>query len=256
MHYINQGEGPETIVFSHGLLFSSAMFAAQVDHFKDRYRCIAFDHRGQGQSPVTKDGYDLDTLADDAIKLIEDLDVGPVHFAGLSMGGMVGMRIAIKRPDLLKSLILLDTSADDEPDENKSGYATLNFIGRWFGFGVVVKKLLPIMFGQTFLNDPARADDRQKWSKFLANNGRIGTTRAVKGVIERSSVADGLGKIGMPALILVGEEDTATPPEKSESLQKKITGSKLVIIPRAGHSSTIEEPDAVNAAIDTFLSEM
>ena len=67
------------------------------------------------------------------------------------------MRVAVKRPDLLKSLILIDTSADGEPEENKSGYAMLNFIGRWFGFKVVVNKIMPIMFGQTFLNDPARA---------------------------------------------------------------------------------------------------
>jgi len=256
MHYIDEGEGPETIVFSHGLLFSSAMFARQVEHFKSSYRCIAFDHRGQGQSPVTKDGYDMDTLADDAIKLIEDLGVGPVHFAGLSMGGMVGMRVAIKRPDLLKSLILLDTSADDESDENKSGYATLNFIGRWFGFGLVVKKLLPIMFGKTFLNTPARAAEVKHWSEVLASNGRIGTTRAVKGVIARSSVTGGLDQITMPTLILVGDEDVATPPEKSEKLQGQITGSKLVIIPNSGHSSTIEEPEAVNSAIAAFLSEI
>lgn len=256
MHYIDEGTGPETIVFSHGLLFSSAMFARQVEHFKSRYRCIAFDHRGQGQSPVTKDGYDLDTLADDAIKLIEDLGVGPVHFAGLSMGGMIAMRIAVKRPDLLKSLILLDTSADEEPDENKSGYATLNFIGRWFGFRVVLKKLLPIMFGQTFLNTPGRAAEVKHWSEFLANNNRIGTTRAVKGVISRSSVMGGLDQIAMPTLILVGDEDVATPPEKSENLQRQIAGSKLVIIPNSGHSSTIEEPEAVNSAIAAFLSEI
>ncbi len=256
MHYIDEGTGPETIVFSHGLLFSSAMFARQVAHFKSRYRCIAFDHRGQGQSPITKDGYDLDTLADDAIKLIEDLGVGPVHFAGLSMGGMVGMRVAIKRPDLLKSLILIDTSAEGEPDENKSGYATLNFIGRWFGFKLVLKKLLPIMFGKTFLNTPSRAAEVAHWSNFLVSNDRIGTTRAVKGVMARSSIVDSVGEISMPTLILVGDEDMATPPAKSEKLHGQIAGSKLVIIPNSGHSSTIEEPEAVNAAIDSFLSKI
>lgn len=256
MHYIDKGEGPETIVFSHGLLFSSEMFADQIAHFKDHYRCVAFDHRGQGQSPVTKDGYDLDTLADDAIKLIEVLEIGPCHFAGLSMGGMVGMRVAVKRPDLLKSLILIDTSADGEPEGNKSGYAMLNFIGRWFGFRVVVNKIMPIMFGKTFLNEPARATDRQKWSRFLVKNRRVGTTRAVKGVIGRSKDIEGLDQIGMPTLILVGDEDVATPPENSRKLQGQISGSKLVIIPRSGHSSTIEEPAAVNAEINEFFAKL
>lgn len=256
MHYIDKGTGVETIVFSHGLLFSGRMFDDQIEHFKDRYRCVAFDHRGQGQSPVTKDGYDLDTLADDAIKLIEVMELGPCHFAGLSMGGMVGMRVAVKRPDLLKSLILINTSADGEPEEKKSSYALLNFIGRWFGFGAVVWKVMPIMFGQTFLNDPARSADRQKWSKFLKRNRRIGTTRAVKGVVGRSKETEGLDQIAIPTLILAGAEDVATPPEKSKKLQGQIARSKLSVIPRAGHSSTIEEPQAVNAEINEFLTNL
>lgn len=256
MFFIDEGSGPETIVFSHGLLFSSAMFAKQIEHLKGRYRCIAFDHRGQGQSPVTEDGYDIDTLTDDAIKLIEDLGVGPCHFVGLSMGGFVTLRIAFRRPDLLKSLILIETSADPEPAENAPRYKMLNFIGRWFGLRLVVNKVMPIMFGASFMSDPSRAEERKKWADFISNNDRIGISRAVKGVIEREGVHTRIDQINTPTLIIVGEEDTATVPAKSERMHQKIAGSKFVIIPRAGHSSTIEEPEAVNTAIESFLSEI
>jgi pimeloyl-ACP methyl ester carboxylesterase len=256
MHYIDVGSGPETIIFSHGLLFSNAMFAKLVEHLKGRYRCIAFDHRGQGDSPVTSDGYDMDTLSEDAINLIEKLDIGPCHFAGLSMGGFVAMRIALRRPDLLKSIILIDTSADPEPEENKAGYRKLNFVARWFGLRPVVKQVMPIVFGKTFMNDPARENERKYWADLICKNNKKGISRAVNGVIDREGVYDTIGEIDRPTLIIVGEEDTATVPAKSERIQNKISGSKLVLVPRAGHSSTIEEPDAVNTALDEFLQSL
>ena len=92
-HYEDSGAGTsgETIVFAHGLIWSCRMFDVQVAALKDRYRCIAFDFRGQGQSGVTAFGYDMDTLTEDAAALIAALQVAPVHFAGLSMGGFVGL---------------------------------------------------------------------------------------------------------------------------------------------------------------------
>ena len=226
MHYVDVGSGPETILFSHGLLFSNAIFAKQVEHLKDRYRCIAFDHRGQGGSPVTKDGYDMDTLSEDAVALIEKLDIGPCHFVGLSMGGFVAMRVAMRRPDLLRSLILLDTSADPEPEENKAGYRKLNFIARWFGLRPVIKSVMPIVFGTTFMNNPARDDERKFWSELICANNKKGISRAVNGVIDREGIYDAINAITAPTLIIVGAEDTATVPAKSKRIQAKIAGSR------------------------------
>ena len=256
MHYTIDGEGPETIVCSHGLLFSGAMFNDQVAYLKDRYRCVTFDHRGQGGSGVTADGYDMDTLTADAIGLIEALDLAPCHFAGLSMGGFVAMRMAIRRPDLMRSMILIETTADAEPEENKGRYAMLNFVARWFGFRLVINKVMPIMFSQSFMTDPARAEARKYWAGRLCANHRIGITRAVKGVITRDGVYEQLDRIDLPTLIIVGEEDVATVPAKSDRMHAMIAGSRLVRVPRAGHSSTIEEPAAVNAAIDAFLTSV
>ena len=256
LHYTDAGQGPETIIFSHGLLFSGAMFGDQVAQFKDRYRCITYDHRGQGGSEVTESGYDMDTLAEDAAALIEELGIGPCHFAGLSMGGFVGMRLAIRRPELIKSLILLETTADPEPRENAPKYRKLNFVARWFGLGLVIKKVMPIMFSQSFLNDSSRGDERLKWRDLIISNDRVGITRAVDGVIDRQGVYDQLNRIDTPTLIIVGDEDVATVPEKSERMHAAIRGSELVRIPRAGHSSTVEEPAAVNAAIEDFLARL
>ncbi len=253
LYYEVHGSGPETIVFAHGLLWSGRMFDKQVDALKDRYRCITFDFRGQGQSEVTPSGYDMDTLSEDAAALIESLNAAPCHFLGLSMGGFIGMRLAIRRPELLRSLMLLETSADPEPQENVGKYRKLNFISRWFGMGLVAGKVMPIMFGQKFIHDPDRADERALWRERAISNHKVGISRATKGVIDRRGLYDELHEITIPTLILVGDQDVATVPAKSERMHARIAGSQLRIIPGAGHTSTVEEPQAVNAAIQEFL---
>jgi len=253
IYYEETGSGPETIVFSHGLLMSGEMFRDQVESFKDRYRCIWYDHRGQSRSEITASGYDMDTLTEDAAGLIRKLDCAPCHFAGLSMGGFVGMRLAIRHPELLKSLVLLDTTADPEPEQNKGPYRRLAFIGRWLSFRMVINPLMKIMFGRTFLEDPGRAEARTRWKNHLLSLNRIGTTRAAHGVIDREGVYDQLSKIDTPTLIVVGREDVATPPAKSIRMRDAIAGSFYVELPRGGHSSTIEEPEAVTAAMRDFF---
>lgn len=254
LYYETHGTGPNTVVFAHGLLWSGRMFDAQVDALKDRYRCITYDLRGQGRSAITADGYDMDTLTEDAAALIQALDARPCHFVGLSMGGFIGMRLAARYPERVRSVVLLETSADPEPAENVPRYRFLNRIARWGGLRLVAGQVMPIMFGETFLQDPNRAAERAYWKQQLLANDRVGISRAVRGVIERAGVSDELDQIAAPTLILVGDEDVATVPAKSERMHALIPHSQLVIIPGAGHSSTIEQPEAVNAAIGKFLA--
>src|SRR5258707_9367289 len=160
LYYEEHGTGPETIVLAHGLLWSSRMYDAQVAVLKERYRCVAFDFRGQGQSEVTRDGYDIETLYQDTAALIEALHRAPCHFLGLSMGGFIGLRLAARQPELIRSLILLETSADPEPSENVAKYRQLTFVARWFGLGLVVDRVSPVVSSRPFLPDPERAQER------------------------------------------------------------------------------------------------
>jgi len=256
LYYEEHGTGPQTIVFAHGLLWSCRMFDAQVALLKERYRCIAFDFRGQGHSEVTRSGYDMEALYEDAVALIEQLGCAPCHFLGLSMGGFIGLRLAARHPELLRSLILLETSADPEPSENVSKYRQLTFVARWFGLGLVVDRVMLVMFGRTFLTDPGRAGERREWRHRMRGNHRLGITRATTGVITRRGIESEIDRIRVPTLILVGDEDVAVPPVHSQRLHERIAGSRLEIIPRAGHTSTVEEPSAVNGAITNFLGSL
>ena len=247
------GTGKEAFVFSHGLLWSGAMFADQVAHLKNRYRVITYDHRGQGQSEVTASGYDMDALTDDALALITALGIGPCNFAGLSMGGFIGMRLAARHPELIKRLILMETSAQPEPAGNIPRYHLLCNVVKLLGTRPVTGAVMKIMFGQKFLNDNGRKNLRNHWIRELQKNKRS-IVRAVYGVTNRKGVEAELPNIKCPTLIIVGDQDVATVPDKARFINSKIIGSQLVIIPGAGHSSSVEEPDAINLAVDAFLA--
>ena len=254
--YEEHGSGPETVVFAHGLLWSGRMFDAQVAALADRYRCITFDFRGQGRSEVTEGGYDMDTLSDDAAALIEALGCAPCHFVGLSMGGFIGMRLAAQRPELVRSLVLMETSADSEPAENVPRYRMLGGIVRVLGrlgMRLVMPRVMRIMFGRTFLADPGREADRQIWRERGMDNHPRGIVRALQGVIDRRPIHAELGKISVPTLVMVGDEDVATIPAKAERIHAAIPCSRLVTIPGAGHTSSVEQPAFVNAALESFL---
>lgn len=244
------------VVFAHGLLYNCRMWDAQVPELRGRFRCISYDHRGQGQSEVTASGYDMDSVAEDGAALIRTLGVAPVHFVGLSMGGFVGLRIAARHPELLRSLVLLDTSADPEPPENLPRYRMLAFIARWLGQRLVAGPVLKIMHGASMRADPARAQELATWRARLIASNRIGEVRAVRGVLERQGVRDELGKIAVPTLVMVGEEDTAAVPAKAEFLARAIRGATLVRIPRAGHMSPIDNPAFVTEQLARFLGSL
>jgi pimeloyl-ACP methyl ester carboxylesterase len=250
------GGGGPAVLFSHGLLYSRRMWDAQVGALRGRFRCVVYDHRGQGESEAPQTGLDMDTLAADAAALVEALRLGPVHFVGLSMGGFIGMRLAARRPELVRSLALLDTSAGAEPPENLPRYRRLEWVARWIGMWPVVKPVQAIMHGASARRDPARSADLRAWRAHLLGLDRVAMPRAVEGVLRREPVLPLLGKIRCPTLVLVGEEDTATVPARAREIASAIAGARLVQIPRAGHMSAIDAPEAVTAELRAFLASV
>jgi 3-oxoadipate enol-lactonase len=251
LYYEDTGGSGAPVVFSHGMLWNTALFAPQIGVLKNRYRCVAYDHRGQGRSADDIGrAISMQTVTEDAAELIEKLGLGPVHFCGLSMGGIVGMRLAIARPDLIRSLVLLDTTADPEPYKLK--YKAMTAVARVFGIGLVCDAVMPALYGKTSLNDPARADERKEWKQQLIMN-RKSIWRAANGVLERKSIYGELGKIAASTLVMVGDEDLGTPKPMAERIAGAIPGAKLMVIPGAGHGSTLEQPAIVTAAIGAFL---
>jgi 3-oxoadipate enol-lactonase len=246
------GSGP-TVLFSHGLLYTLRMWDAQIATLRARFRCVAYDHRGQGQSDAPATGLDMDTLTEDAAALIASLRPGPVHFVGISMGGFVGMRLAARRPELVRSLVLIDTSGGPEPPENVPRYRRLEWVARWIGTRPVLGRVQAIMHGATARRDPARATALRAWRDHLLHADVRAMNRALEEVLRRASAVPLLPSIRCPTLVIVGEEDVATVPARAEELAAGIAGARLVRIPRAGHMSPIDAPEAVTAELGSFL---
>lgn len=249
------GSSGETIAFSHGLLWGTELFAPQIAALRARYRCIAWDHRGQGKSASDhRHCIDMELVWQDAVALLTKLAPGPVHFVGLSMGGFVAMRMAARRPELVRSLILIETSADPEPLENVPRYRILSNVTRLLGPRPIASRVAPIMLGRTILTDPSREADRRRFLDIMTRRRDI--WRAVNGVIDRAGIYDELSRIAAPTLVLVGDEDVATVPAKAERMRAAIAGAKLVHVPRAGHSASVEEPAFVTKAVESFLTSI
>ena len=242
------------VVLGHGLLFSTTMWRDQVEALRPAYRCVAIDWRGQGKTPPTRDGYDMDTLYADAVGVIEHLDVGPVHFAGLSMGGFVGIRLGARRPDLLRSLTLIDTSAGPEEPANIGRYQLLASLYRVLGWRPLKDRVAPIMFSEAFLATPAAREVLDTWSREVQRQTRRGTYKAIRGVTDRLSVEDEVASIKAPTLVIVGEGDVATTADRSDTLAELIPDAQQVVLPGVGHVSTLEATQAVNAALLPFLA--
>jgi 3-oxoadipate enol-lactonase len=255
LFYKESGSGAETILFSHGLLMDHSMFEAQRSAFEDRYRVIAYDHRGQGASEDPGTGHDMDTVAEDAAALIESLQAAPCHFAGLSMGGFVGMRLAARRPELVRTLTLMNTGAQKEPFASRLRYGLLAQLVKIVSTAPFTGIAVQELFGQTTRNstDPAKRQMLAEWTAKLRSRPK-NTARALLGVMNREEVsAQELAAIRCATLIIAGEDDTPQPPHNSEKLATAIPNAKLVRIPGCGHSSSLEAPQEVIAAMRELM---
>lgn len=258
LHFTDTGPPPghpeaETIIFGHGLLFGGWMFNPQIAALRDYYRCVAIDWRGQGRSPATADGYDMDTLAADAVAVIAALGVAPVHYVGLSMGGFIGQRIAARNGELLRSLTLLDTSADAEEPDKARQYKLLATIYRLTGIRPLRRQVVPLLFGPAFRARSANRPIIAEWEQRLANCRRSGISKAVKAVAERQSVAHEITAISLPTLVMAGAQDAAIAPAEARQIAELIPSAQFHEIPSCGHSSTLEQPRAVTEYLRNFI---
>ncbi|OHV19739.1 alpha/beta hydrolase [Parafrankia soli] len=243
-----------TIVFGHGLLFGGWVFRAQVAALREHYRCVTLDWRGQGDTPPTPGGYDMDTLTADAVAVIQRLGLAPVHWVGLSMGGFVGLRIAARHGELLRSLTLLDSSADAEEPTEAGAYRRLALVARLVGVRPVLGRVRPTMFGPSFLADPDGRPVVAEWAGRLGRVDRSALRKAVLGVADRPPVDHEIPGIAVPTLVVVGADDVATPPERAERMVARIPGARLEVVADCGHTSPLEQPDVITGLLRGFVA--
>jgi len=234
LYYERAGQG-EPVLLVHGLLFSAESWRGQIDALAADYECVAVDLRGQHRSEAPTDlpGYNLWNQAEDVHGLLSHLGVGPVHYAGLSMGGMIGMRLALTHPEDLRDLALLDTSAGvDDPDKLER-YAAMRHVMRQGHLEGVLPALPPVFFADAYVAE--HGDLVEAWFDSLRRGDQEGFALASQAVDERDDIRDRLGEITAPTLVLVGELDLPDFRAMSERAMEAIPDARGHVIEGVGH---------------------
>lgn len=247
---IHGKEGAPWLVFSHSLACSVRMWDGEIARYKEKYRVLAYDTRGHGQSAAPQGPYTLEQLAEDLFFLLKHLKVEKPHYVGLSMGGMIGQTAALKYPGIFRTLTLCDTTSR-YPAEAAPMWQERIRVAESKGMAPLVQATLERWFTEGFRKN--HPDKVRPVADLIENTpvpGYVGCCAA----IPRINVTARLKEIRTPALVICGNEDPATPPAMAREIQQNIPGAKLELIPQAAHLSNIEQPEAFNRALGSFLS--
>jgi 3-oxoadipate enol-lactonase len=253
IHYTVTGSGPP-IILGHSFLCSGDMWAPQVGPLAESYTVINVDARGHGESDPAPPGSAIRDMLGDMIGVLDDLGVESAVWGGLSMGGMVAMRAALEVPARVDGLMLLDTDAGVEDAQTKREYRFLLLILRVAGVWPVLGQVSKLMLGKTTLRENRElvADYRKRFKAIHVPS----ILSMAPGIFNRDDLGPRLTEIDVPALVLVGAEDIALPPERARRISEGLTDATYVEIEGAGHLSTVERPDAVTRAMLEFLSDL
>jgi 3-oxoadipate enol-lactonase len=248
-HDVHGEPGAPPVVLSSSLGTTRAMWDPQVEPLAEHLRVIRHDHRGHGASPVPPGPYEIADLAGDVLALLDELGIRRTSFCGLSLGGMVGMWLAVHAPERVDRLVLMCTAARLGPP---SLWAERAAAVRQAGStepiadGVVERWLTP---GYAERHPDVRAQLRA----MLAAQPAEGYA-ACCGAIERMDQTGDLGAIRAPTLVIAGAEDPATPPEHLERIAAGIPGARLEVLSPAAHVASAEQADAVNRLVLDHLA--
>jgi 3-oxoadipate enol-lactonase len=253
VHYALAGPGEAPVVtLGHSLATSLAMWDPQMEMLTSTYRVLRYDTRGHGGSDAPEGDYTLDLLADDLLALLDALDIAATHYVGLSMGGMIGQTAVLRDPARFLSLALCDT-ASRIPPEAPPVWAGRIRTARQRGMQALVEPTIDRWFSPAYRASAVLEVDRvREMIRATPVAGYCGCSHA----ISRLDLTDRLAAIGLPTLLIVGEDDPGTPIAAHEAIKAQIAGAELVVIPQAMHLSNIEQRDAFNAALGTFLSRV
>ncbi|HYF25776.1 MAG TPA: alpha/beta hydrolase [Baekduia sp.] len=242
------------LLLSHSLFFDHRMFDPLTRLLTDRFRVVRYDHRGQGASArAPREELDMDTLADDAAALIQELGLGRCTVLGNSMGGFVALRLAARRPDLVGAAIVAGSAAGSE--ERIAEFDPLvQSLGEG-GVEPVLDVVTHIMVGDTTMAEPSRAPLLAAVRDQLAALGPDIADAAWQ-VVHRRGVEDELASIRVPLLVLAGAEDHAYTVAQSRAIAEAVPGARLEIVERVGHSVALEDPETVAELIVEFEHAM
>jgi 3-oxoadipate enol-lactonase len=251
--YTDQGNGTP-LVFIHAFPLSKTMWQPQVDTLKDTYRVITIDLGGHGESDTVLWNDSLDGYAKNIIHLLDHLGIVQAVFVGLSMGGYTLFSIYRNYADRVKAMVLADTRAQADTEEGKAGRQSMAEVAFKDGAPAIADLMLPKLLAPSTIEHHPEIVEQVR--QMILQTSTAGIVVDLVAMAARPDSSDLLSTITCPTLVIVGEDDQATPIAESQYMAQRIPGATLVTIPEAGHLSNFEQPEAFNRAIDSFLKNI
>jgi 3-oxoadipate enol-lactonase len=251
IHYEDTRGDGLPIVMSHGLLLDYEMFAPQVEALRSRHRVITWDQRCHGLTESTTEPFTYWDSAEDLLRLLDHLGIERAVIGGMSQGGFVSLRFALKHPERAAGLVLIDTQAGPEDPEKLGTYQVM--LDVWEGEGLndqLAEMIAAIILGNDW-------SGREPWIEKWRLTPRSLLRPMFHALAGRDDVTGRLGEIKARSLVIHGTEDAAIDLELAQRLCSELANCRqLVTIEGGGHSSNLTHPELVNTALKQFLAEL
>jgi pimeloyl-ACP methyl ester carboxylesterase len=246
IYFEDSGGNGAAVIFSHGFLMDHEMFEPQVAALSGEFRCITWDERGFGQTDASGEFTYWDS-ADDALALLSHLGIDKAFFVGMSQGGFLSMRAALRSPDRVLGLGLIDTQSGLEAEEARPLYEAM--ADEWTTKGPS-DELAGVV--ASLIMSPGY--DHSEWVAKWQARPKETLREPFETLVNRDDISNRLPDIAAPAIVFHGEADASIPMEKAEQLLKELGNcAELVRIPGAGHASNLSHPSEVNGPLTDFL---
>jgi 3-oxoadipate enol-lactonase len=239
-------EGAPWLVLSHSLACSVRMWDPTIAAFQDSFRILNYDMRGHGATTAPAGPYSLDMLADDVLGLMESLNIGKAKYCGLSIGGMIGQTLALRKDHPFEKMVFADTTHTQPPEALKQWEDRIR-VAESKGMAGLLDGTMERWFTPSFRSS---AEAKKIAALILATPvaGYVGCGRAIMGLNTTARLKD----IKVPVLAITGNDDGAAGGTKF--IGETVPGAKFVGIPQASHIANVEQPEAFNRALREFLS--
>jgi len=247
-----RGEGAP-VLFVHGFPFDRAMWRHQLAGMS-RWKRIAPDLRGMGESSAGAEEYSMGRYADDLVAVLDAVGVGQAVVCGLSMGGYIVFELLRRYPERVRAAVLCDTRPQADTPEARRNRDELAALATERGTDAVGERTVPgLLAPATVADQPEVLTQCRDMARRCSVGGVVGALRAMR---ERPDSTPLLGAIRIPTLIVVGAEDRVTPPAVADAMAKAIPGARYAVIPGAGHVSPLEQPLATSRALTDFFEAL
>lgn len=246
-----RGRARGTLLLIHAFPLSAHMWEPQFVLSEEGWRIVVPHLRGFDDAAAMKPATSMDDFAGDVIDLLDSLHIEQSVVAGLSLGGYVTFALLRNAPSYFHGLILADTRPQADTPEGKQGRERMLALVRSQGPAAVADEMVPKLLGDSTRCDQPEVVERVR--SIILSNGAETIAGALTAMMNRPDSSSLLPSLKMPTMVIVGEEDTLTPPPLSVEMQRAIPGAELVRIPKAGHLSNLEQPDLFNRSVAGFL---